>query len=114
VLLLQSSPPPIPETSLWLSFFKVFGMLGLLLFGAFLLLRYLGRRVGGLREHSSGGRLEVVDRLGLEPRRSVYVLRIGSRYVAVASTEAGMQVLMEIPPDPAATPTSSVERGQPT
>jgi flagellar biogenesis protein FliO len=113
VLLLQTSPPPIPETNLWFSFFKVFGLLGLLLFGCYLLLRFLGRRVGGLREHSPAGRLELVDRLGLEPRRSVYVLRIGTRYVAIASTEAGIQVLMELPPE-AVPSTPSTERGQPT
>jgi flagellar biogenesis protein FliO len=113
VLLLQTNPP-VQDVSLWGGFFRVFGLLAVLLFACYLLLRYMGRRAGSLREQSPGGRLELIDRLGLEPRRSVYVLRVGSRYVAIASTEAGVQVLMELSPDAVQSPSPAVERGQPS
>jgi flagellar biogenesis protein FliO len=114
VLLLQTNPPA-PDTNLWLSFFRVFGVLAALLVSCYFLLRFLGRRMGSMRERSPGGRLELIDRLGLEPRRSVYVLRVGARYVAIASTEAGVQVLMELSPEvESATTSPTGEKGQPS
>jgi flagellar protein FliO/FliZ len=93
--LLQLSPLA-SESSPWVGYLKVFGFLAALLCFCYFLLRVLGRRVSGLRDRGPGGHLELIDRLALEPRRTVYVLRAGEHYIAIASTESGMQVLLEL------------------
>jgi flagellar protein FliO/FliZ len=42
------------------------------------------------------GRMEIVDRIGVAPKQSVLVLRVGSRYLLVGSSEAGLQNLGEV------------------
>ncbi len=42
------------------------------------------------------GRMEVVDRLGVAPKQSILVVRVGSRHLLIGSSEAGLQNLGEI------------------
>lgn len=44
----------------------------------------------------SRGLVEVIDRLPLEPRRVVYVLKVGDRHLLVGSAEQGMNVLARL------------------
>jgi flagellar protein FliO/FliZ len=54
--------------------------------------------------------MRVVDRLGLEPRRSLYVVEVGGRYFLVGSSEGGLRLISEIDADTAV----EVERRRPT
>lgn len=58
---------------------------------AIVVLRLLRRRVG------AGGRgLRVVARLGLEPRRSLYVIEVAGRYLLVGVGDGPMTMLAEL------------------
>ncbi len=63
---------------------------------AYLALRFvLPRYVKGLGA-TVDGQLEVVERLAIAPRRSLLVVRAGSRHLLVGSSEAGLQPLGEL------------------
>jgi flagellar biosynthetic protein FliO len=76
----------------------VIGVCGL----AYLLLRYGLKRL--VSPDRSGGVMEVVSRLPVEPRRSILVVRIGERHLVIGSSEAGFTQLAELDewPDTAA------------
>lgn len=64
------------------------------------LLAYLILRFGVKRflvpDSTEEGAMEVVARLPLEPRRSVVVVRVGSRHIIVGSSENGLSSLGEL------------------
>jgi len=82
----------------WSAYVRVILFLGGLLCCCFVVLRLLGHRVQQLNR-SRRGSLELIDRLGFEPRRALYIARAGARYMALAASEAGIHLLMELPPD---------------
>lgn len=55
--------------------------------------RALGRRGRG---GGRGGWMEVLGRLPLEPRRSVYVVRVADRTLVLGSSEQGLTLLREL------------------
>lgn len=57
--------------------------------GAWAVARWIRRRPGNLGR----GTMEIIERLRIEPKRSVYLLRAGGRRLLVASTEHGVQLL---------------------
>jgi hypothetical protein len=69
-----------------------------LLCSCYVVLRLLSRRMAGWRNRGTAGTLQLVDRLAIEPRRTLYVVRTGARYLAIASSEAGVQFLAELNP----------------
>ena len=77
----------------------------LLVFGAVAaaLVRF-GRRPGRRRE----GPLEVLDRLHLEGRRVVYLVRAGERVLVVGGSEAGLTPLGEL--DASSLPSGALQR----
>lgn len=56
------------------------------------------------RGRSRGARMRVVERLGLEPRRSLYLIEIEGRRLVVGVGDGAMTVLTELAP---ATPTEA-------
>lgn len=59
---------------------------------AWVFLRWGLRRMAPL-DSDRTARLEVVDRLGVGPKRSILVVRAGDEYWLVGSSEAGLQQL---------------------
>ena len=58
------------------------------------------------------GSLELVDKLGIDPKRSVHVVRAGSRFLAVASSENGLQLLAELNPADFRVPVGGLDVGE--
>jgi flagellar biosynthetic protein FliO len=61
----------------------------------------------GLKRFQAGaamqaGGMRVVERLGLEPRRAIYLVEVGRRYFLVGASEGGMVLLGEVDADTAA------------
>jgi len=54
------------------------------------------------RGRARGARMRVVERLGLEPRRSLYLVEIEGRRLVVGVGEGAMTVLTELGPEVAA------------
>jgi flagellar biogenesis protein FliO len=58
--------------------------------------RFAARR--GLLGAPTGGRhLQVLERLALDPRRSLYLVRFGSRALLLGASEEGLRALGEVP-----------------
>ena len=76
----------------------VFVLLGVCLL-AVVVLRWGAARFGGIGDATP---MEVMARLPLEPRRSLLVVRVGSRTLMLASSEAGVQAVGELDADDAA------------
>lgn len=66
---------------------------------AFVVVRLWGRGglgLGGGTRRKRGGLLEVIARQPLEPRRSLYVVRAGTRTLLVGTSELGVTLLTEL------------------
>ncbi len=68
---------------------------------AWFVLRAAARRGFGTRP---GGVLTVLDRVVLEPRRTLYVVRAGDKVLLVGSGEHGLTTLSELDPATVAPP----------
>jgi flagellar biosynthetic protein FliO len=68
--------------------------------GAVCALAYVSLRWGLKRytnlQPGAKGQMEVVDRLGIGPRRSVMVIRTGGQYWLLGSSEVGLSMLGEL------------------
>ncbi len=75
-------------------------VLGLVCLAAWVVVRFGLRRMGypgsGPRP---GGVLDVVARVPLEPRRSLYVVEVGGKTLLVGTSEMGLSVLSELDRD---------------
>jgi flagellar biosynthetic protein FliO len=85
------------QPSVWSGFGSSLAMslasLGLVCMVAWAALRWLGRRWGG---NQNEGGLRVLARLGLEPRRTLYVVQAGPRRFLIGSGEGGVSLLAEL------------------
>jgi len=69
-------------------------VLGLICLAAWLIVRVAGRRFA-----PRGGVLDVVARVPLEPRRSLYVVEVAGKTLLVGTSEMGLNVLSELDGD---------------
>jgi flagellar protein FliO/FliZ len=63
--------------------------------GAFVVVRVIGRLLATGRTHGAHV-LDVVARLPLEPRRSLYVVEVAGKTLLVGTSEMGLSVLSEL------------------
>ena len=61
---------------------------------AWVVLRWASRR--GLGGAAGSGRMEVLERLPLDPRRSLHLVRVGERVLVVATGEGAPALLTEL------------------
>ena len=78
---------------------------------AWLLLRLMGRYTNGLG--SSRSMIEIVDRLALDQRKSVYIVKVTGRWLLVGSSETGLQLLTELDAEEAAQAADAVRGRRP-
>lgn len=64
---------------------------------AYVTLRWLSRRAGGRLERGGPGPLQVLARLQLEPRRAVYLVRVGARGLLLGVGDGPTTLLAELP-----------------
>jgi flagellar biogenesis protein FliO len=75
-----------------IEYLKVIAILGVVIVFAFIALRFWLPKFTGIRA-TTNGPIHVVWRLALEPRKTLYIVRAGSDYVLLASSDAGVQLL---------------------
>jgi flagellar biosynthetic protein FliO len=80
-----------------LEYLKLVLVLGLILALAFVVLRVVLPRVTGVRTLGPGV-IEVAARYPLEPKKNLYVIRVGEDYFLVGTTESGMHYLTTLAP----------------
>ena len=68
--------------------------LGLVCGLAYVIFRWVLPRLAVTR--SAGGMVRVVDRVGLDARKSLYVVEVAGRWLLVAASESGVQLLSEL------------------
>ena len=79
---------------------------------AYFIFRWLLPRLGVAR--TGGGMVRVVERAGLDARSSLYVIEVAGRWLLVASSEAGVQLVSELDPKAAEEAESASPEQRPT
>ena len=77
---------------------KMLALLGVVIVLGFILIRYVGR-VGQVRGRSTVQNFEILSWLKLEPKKTVYLVRIGKRTFALGAAESGLNVIAELNSD---------------
>jgi flagellar biosynthetic protein FliO len=62
---------------------------------------------------ASGSMVRIVDRTGLDARKSLYVIEVAGRWLLIASSEAGVQLISELDATSAEEAAQAVERLRP-
>ena len=90
------APPPdlAPEPYPFLDLAVTLLVFLIVILGAWLAARWLMRRMYG-PQASAGGRLRVVERVPLEPRRTLYLVEAGEKLLLIGSTDHDVRVLAE-------------------
>lgn len=86
--------------------------LGLVCGLAYVLFRWVLPRL----QHVSGmggSMVRIVDRVGLDARKSLYVIEVAGRWLLVASSEAGVQLISELDATSAEEAAQAIERLRP-
>ena len=60
---------------------------------AYVVLRVLPRRAGGV---SLSSMIQIVDRVSLDQRKSLYVVKVAGRWLLIGSSEAGVHLVSEL------------------
>ncbi|MBI5490509.1 MAG: flagellar biosynthetic protein FliO [Deltaproteobacteria bacterium] len=80
-----------------------------IILAAWLAARWLMRRMYGPGA-ASGGRLRVVERVPLEPRRTLYLVEAGEKLLLIGSTDHDVRVLSEFTRDQLPAPATPERR----
>ncbi len=65
--------------------------------GAVVVLKYLLPRMSGLKKWQKGDTFELVSRFNLDYKRTIYLVRVGKKYLVLGGAEGGLQLLAELP-----------------
>ena len=87
----------VPAVTSPIGDYLVESLLALLMIAALALLLLYGARRAGAGFGRGQGSLELLARLPLEPRRSVYVVRVLDQVLIIGASEAGLEKLGELP-----------------
>lgn len=86
--------PKMPEQpSLLLGFVRMFFSLVFVIFLAYILLKFLGKRMKKLQ---TGEFISIIDTLGIGPNKGIYIVEIAGRYIAVGVSENSINNLFEV------------------
>jgi len=76
-------------------FIKVILILAFVCVIAFAVIKYVIPKASYLKQGSSS-QIELLERFALEPRKSLYILKVGSRFLLLGSSENSLNALMEL------------------
>ena len=79
----------------WL-FIKMLLILGIVCVGAVLILKYAVPHVGLVKRFQRGKYFHVLGRHMLEPKKSLYLVRIAKRYLVIGVADHGINLITEI------------------
>ena len=100
LVLLQQVPttPATGETAAdftWL-FIKMLLVLGIVTVLAILILKYAVTHIGMFKRFQRGKYFRVLGRYVLEPRKSLYLVQVGGRYLVIGVADHGINLITEI------------------
>ncbi len=82
----------------WL-FVKMLLVLGIVTVGAILILKYAVPHVGVMKRFQQGRYFRVLGRYLLEPRKALYVVSVGKRYLVLGVADHAINLLGELTED---------------
>jgi flagellar biogenesis protein FliO len=80
---------------------------------AYALFRWVLPRLQGVTGAGAGSMVRIVDRVGLDTRKSLYVIEVAGRWLLVASSESGVQLISELDATSAEEAAETIERMRP-
>lgn len=93
-----STAPPTGESAVdftWL-FIRMLIVLGIVTVAAILILKYAVPRIGIIKRFQRGRHFEVLGRHVLEPGKSLYLVKTGTRYLVIGAAESGISLITEL------------------
>lgn len=119
LLLLWQEPVPfsVPGSGSGASFLLMLVQtvlaLGLVCGLAYALFRWVLPHLTQVSGGAPGSMVRIVDRVRLDTRKSLYVIEVAGRWLLVASSESGVQLISELDGENAEAAASSIERRRP-
>jgi flagellar protein FliO/FliZ len=106
--LIQQARPPFDTgpSLLWMLVQTIF-MLAFICALAYIVIRLL-KRFGGAP--ASGNLVEIIDRVALDQRKGLYVIKVTGRYLLLGTSENGVQLIGELDADAVERELQSAER----
>ncbi len=98
-------------TSYGLLVLKTFGVLAAIALLAWVLVRFVAPR---LRYRTGKPRMQVLERLSLEPRRSLYLVEVDGRQMVIGVAEGGINLIKETDEGPTDRPGAENPDGPPS
>lgn len=90
--------PPTGEGAIdftWL-FIKMLLVLGIVTILAILVLKYAVPRIGVMKRFQQGRYFTVLGRYALEPRKALYLIHVGKRYLVIGIADHGINLIAEL------------------
>lgn len=79
---------------------------------AYLIFRVILPRLSGVGAFSSNNMVRVIDRIGLEARKNLYVIEVAGRFLLIAASESGVQLIAELDAEAAAEAERELAQGR--
>lgn len=98
ILLQVASTPPTASSAVdftWL-FVKMLLILGIVTILAILMLKYAVPHIGFMRRLEHGKFFKVMYKFGLEPKKNLYVIKAGKRYLMIGTSDNAITLLTEL------------------
>lgn len=101
MLSILSQVPTVPATGenavdfTWL-FLRMMLVLGIVIIAAILILKFVVPKIGLAKHFQHGKIFSVIGRYVLEPKRSLYLVNVGKRYLVIGVSENAINLVTEI------------------
>ena len=79
----------------WL-FLQMLLALAVVCIGAILVLRYFLPKMAWTKKWQKNGNFELIARFGLDFRRTLYLVRVGKKYLVLGGADQGIHLLTEL------------------
>lgn len=89
---------PVPEIDFTSLFLKMLALLAVVVVLGFVLIRYFGTS-GHLRGKDGGKYFELISWHRLDPKKTLYLVRIGKRTFALGGTDSSVNMITELEAD---------------
>lgn len=98
-MLLQITTAPATESTavdFTMLFIKMMGALAIVCILAVVILKYAIPKIGVFKRFAGGKYIEVKARHSLDPKKQLYLVKVGPRYALLGASEHGVHLVMEL------------------
>jgi flagellar biogenesis protein FliO len=89
----ESMPTEGSGSFIWMLLQTIFA-LGVVCGLIYLIFRWILPKLG--TTHSTHGMVDIIDSVGIEPRKHLYVIKVAGRWMLISSSDAGVQFISEL------------------